>query len=144
VRGSVNPNGEPTATTLEFGSTAALGGRCTPDLQLPAANTVTTIKCKVSPNAPGVTVFYRIWAQNASGTSRGAIMSYTTLTSGPSSVSSTAASRPMIEGIADRLIQGVQATGPLDAITSMPRAAWWTSPSTPALITARMKIVEQR
>jgi hypothetical protein len=71
-------------------------------------------------------------------------MSYTTLTSGPSSVSSTAASRPMIEGIADRLIQGVQATGPLDAITSMPRAAWWTSPSTPALITARMKIVEQR
>jgi hypothetical protein len=45
----------------------------------------------------------------------------------------------VIEGIAEVLTQAVQATGPLDAMTSTPLAAFWTGPSTPALITARME-----
>jgi hypothetical protein len=139
VRGSVNPNGLATTATVEFGPTAALGATCPGTVDVPLTGSASVVFCTVSPNAPGVTVFYRIWAQNASGISTGEILSFTTLTSGPATGGAAAASRPVIEGIAEVLTQAVQATGPLDAMTSTPLAAFWTGPSTPALITARME-----
>ena len=138
VRGSVNPNDQPTIATVEFGPTAALGASCPGTVDVPLSGMASVVFCTVSPNGPGVTVFYRIWAQNAAGTSTGEVLSFTTLTSGAATVSSTTASRPELEGIAERLIEAVQTAGSLDARTSMLPGAWWTTPNTPALITARM------
>jgi phosphodiesterase/alkaline phosphatase D-like protein len=78
LNGTVNANGDSTAVTFEYGTTAAYGTTVTAD-QSPVTGTVDTAVSKgISGLATATTYHYRVVGVNGSGTSNGADMTFTT------------------------------------------------------------------
>ena len=76
----VQLGGESTNVSFDFGPTVALGQNTGSSLLAPSVLAHETFTDVVVPPAPGQTLYFRVRAVNASGTSLGAIMSYTSPT----------------------------------------------------------------
>jgi phosphodiesterase/alkaline phosphatase D-like protein len=92
LNGSVNPNGGATTASFEWGSTAALGGTCSPPVLLAAGNQATPVRCTVNGLTPGATLYFRVSAQNSGGTTQGQILVFTTPVPAPTAVTLAATS----------------------------------------------------
>ena len=77
LAGTVNPNGQATAYTFEYG-TATSFGSITPVVALDAAIADEPVSATLTGLSPGTTYFYRLIAANATGTSMGVVRSFTT------------------------------------------------------------------
>jgi hypothetical protein len=77
LTGEVNPKGQATAFTFEYGTTTGFGAITTP-VQLDSAGAVEPVTATATGLAPNTTYYYRVVATNASGTSVGFVMSFTT------------------------------------------------------------------
>jgi phosphodiesterase/alkaline phosphatase D-like protein len=77
LAGQVDPEGQATAFTIEYGTTTAFGA-ITPVVELDSASTLEAVSATASGLAPGTTYFYRVVAANPTGGSVGAVMSFTT------------------------------------------------------------------
>jgi 6-phosphogluconolactonase (cycloisomerase 2 family) len=92
LAGSVNPNGQATAYTFEYGTTTSFGS-ITPVVELDNANGPESVSSTVTGLASDTTYLYRVVADNASGTTTGAVMSFTTGPGGAPIVATGAASQ---------------------------------------------------
>ena len=81
LAGTVNPRRELTAYTFEYGTTTTFGS-ITPVVGLDAANVPEAVSASLTGLASNATYFYRLVATNATGTTTGAVLSFTT---GPAS-----------------------------------------------------------
>jgi Bacterial Ig-like domain (group 3)/FG-GAP-like repeat len=98
VSGQVNPNGQATAFTFEYGTSTSFGAISTV-VELDSAIANEPVSATLSGLAPDTTYFFRTVATNASGTGTGAVGTFTTgpggapvvTTGAPSGVSSTGA-----------------------------------------------------
>jgi hypothetical protein len=98
LAGTVNPAGQATAFTIEYGTTTSFGS-ITPVVALDSASSPEPVSATASGLTPDTTYLYRVVATNASGTTAGAVMSVTTgpgsipvvTTGAASSITSTAA-----------------------------------------------------
>jgi hypothetical protein len=96
LRGAVNPNGQQTNYTFDWGTTTGYGQQ-TPATSAGSGTAGKAVAANLTGLAPGTTYHYRLSATNASGTSAGQDRTFTTLpqptvsTGGPSAVSSTSA-----------------------------------------------------
>jgi phosphodiesterase/alkaline phosphatase D-like protein len=95
LAGTVNPSGQATAFTIEYGPTTSFGS-ITPVVELDSSNSPESVTATATGLAPDTTYLYRVVATNATGTTAGAVKSVTT---GPGSLP-------------------VATTGPATAITS--------------------------
>lgn len=77
LSGTVNAKGQPTAFTFEYGTTTAFGHIATVD-NAGDFNGSQQFSSRLSGLTAGTTYLYRIVATNPTGTSRGAVMSFTT------------------------------------------------------------------
>jgi hypothetical protein len=77
LRGTVNPRGQQAYFTIEYGTTTSFGS-ITPVVALDNANAVETVTATATGLTPNTTYLYRIVAINATGTSVGAVMAFTT------------------------------------------------------------------
>jgi phosphodiesterase/alkaline phosphatase D-like protein len=75
--GTVNPEGQATAFTFEYGPTEAFG-TITPVVELDSSISVEPVSASLSGLTPNSTYFYRVVASNAAGTSAGAVESFAT------------------------------------------------------------------
>ncbi len=80
LRSIVQLGGENTNVSFDFGPTVALGQNTGSALLAPTAPEHETFIYAVTPPPLGQSVFFRVRAENASGTSLGAILSYTSPT----------------------------------------------------------------
>ena len=80
LHSQVNPNGEATAFTFEYGTTLAFGSISAIDVA-GATNRRRTVSLPIGGLAPGTTYRYRIVATNANGTTTGSVASFTTAAS---------------------------------------------------------------
>jgi hypothetical protein len=80
--GTVNPEGQATSFTFEYGSGIAAGsptfGSITPVDETDHAFTAETVGATVTGLTPNTTYYYRLIAANATGTTTGSIQSFTT------------------------------------------------------------------
>jgi 6-phosphogluconolactonase (cycloisomerase 2 family) len=99
VAGQVNPRGQQTATTFEYGTSPSFG-TISPVIALDDADALEPVAASLTGLSPGTTYYYRLVATNASGTTFGAVASFTTapgslaplaITGGASGVSATGA-----------------------------------------------------
>jgi hypothetical protein len=74
---TVNPNRQQTYFTIEYGTTTSFGS-ITPVVALDDANSPEAVTATASGLASNTTYLYRVVAANATGTSVGAVMSFTT------------------------------------------------------------------
>jgi hypothetical protein len=81
LTGTVNPNKEQTTYHFEYGATTAYGA-VTPDQSAGNKNKASSVSAKLTSLAPSTTYHYRLVASNASGTTPGADMTFTTATAG--------------------------------------------------------------
>jgi hypothetical protein len=86
VVGQVNPNGQQTAYTFEYGTTVGFG-QITPVVALDSAGAPETVAASLGGLAPATTYYYRVVATNATGTSVGSVRSFATGPGGPPTVS---------------------------------------------------------
>jgi hypothetical protein len=82
VSGTVNPSREATAYTFEYGTSTAFGA-IAPVVELDSANSPESVTGALSALSPDTTYFYRVVATNATGTTAGTVLSFTT---GPAAV----------------------------------------------------------
>ncbi len=82
LAGQVNPRGQTTAFAFEYGTSTGFGA-VTPTVVLDGAGSPEPVSAAVSGLSPSTTYFYRVVAVNPSGTTRGAVMAFTT---GPTGV----------------------------------------------------------
>jgi hypothetical protein len=77
LSGSVNPEGQATAFTVEYGTSTSFGsiGAVT---ELDSAIAVEPVSASLAGLAPNTTYFYRVVATNATGTSTGSVLSFAT------------------------------------------------------------------
>jgi hypothetical protein len=85
LNGTVLPNKESTTYHFEYGTTTAYGS-VTPDVGGLGGNAGKAVSADISGLAPQTTYHFRLVATNASGTSTGADMFFTTTTGGPPAV----------------------------------------------------------
>jgi phosphodiesterase/alkaline phosphatase D-like protein len=98
MAGQVNPEGQATAFTFEYGPTLSFGTISTVD-ETDAAGALEPVAAALSGLSPDTTYFYRLVATNPTGTTFGAVSSFTTgpgglpvvTTGATSAVTSTAA-----------------------------------------------------
>jgi Tol biopolymer transport system component len=98
LRGTVNPNGEATQVWFEWGTATNLGS-ATPRQSIGSGTTATGVSAAASGLQPATTYFYRVAAENARGTTYGAIVQFQTqqvAPAAPSSLAATAASTSQI------------------------------------------------
>ena len=91
LNGQVNPRRQQTAFAFEYGTTLSFGS-LSPVVALDAANQPEAVSSAIGGLNPSTTYYYRVVATNASGTTTGAVMSFTTGPTGPPSVTTGAAS----------------------------------------------------
>ena len=77
LRGTVNPRGQTTSFTFEYGTTTSFGQITSVD-NAGNHSSIVPVSLPVSGLTPNTTYLYRIVATNATGTSVGAVMSFTT------------------------------------------------------------------
>jgi trimeric autotransporter adhesin len=77
LHGQVNPNGQQTAYTFEYGTSTSFGS-ITPVVALDDADALEPVSATLSGLAPDTTYYYRLVATNATGTTLGAVMTVTT------------------------------------------------------------------
>ena len=77
LSGTVNPEGQQTSFTFEYGTTNSFGHITAVDNAGSYGGTE-TVSLPASSLSPNTTYLYRIVATNATGTSNGAVMSFTT------------------------------------------------------------------
>lgn len=92
LRGSVNPNGVPTSYRFEYGVSQSLGGS-TETLEAGSGTGSVSVSIGVSDLEENRTHYFRIVAENQYGTTRGSLLSFTTL-SGGGEQTPTAETRP--------------------------------------------------
>jgi hypothetical protein len=109
LAGQVDPNGQATAFTFEYGTSTSFGS-ISPVVELDDANAVEPVAATLTGLAPDTTYLYRVVAVNATGSSSGAVMSFTTGPGAAPIVSTGAAG-------------GITATGATLAGTVDPQAA---------------------
>jgi hypothetical protein len=80
--GTVNPAGQSTSFTFEYGTTTSFGS-ITTVVELDSASSPEPVSATVAGLASNTTYLYRVVATNASGTTSGAVMSFTTGPGGP-------------------------------------------------------------
>jgi 6-phosphogluconolactonase (cycloisomerase 2 family) len=73
----VNPEGQATAYTFELGTTTSFGA-ITPVVELDSANAVESVSTTANGLSQNTTYFYRVVASNSTGTTVGAVRSFTT------------------------------------------------------------------
>lgn len=78
LNGSVNPNGGATSAYFEWGANCTLSNT-TPAQPVGSGTTNAAISATLSGLTPGTTYCYRLVGSNNAGTTRGAILSFTTL-----------------------------------------------------------------
>lgn len=96
LNGTVNANNQSSTVTFEYGLTTAYGTTVTADQSPVAGGVDTAVSKAISSLTPSTTYHYRVVATNASGTSYGADMTFTT-TVGPPVVTTGSAS-PLATG----------------------------------------------
>jgi phosphodiesterase/alkaline phosphatase D-like protein len=90
LNGTAAPNGVPTLTWFEYATNPSLtGAAATPTLPIGSGTSAVPLGTAISGLAPGTTYWFRTVAMSAGGTSRGAILSFTT-TASPSGSPPTA------------------------------------------------------
>jgi hypothetical protein len=105
LRGAVNPNGQQTNYTFEWGGTTAYGHQ-TPVTSAGSGVSGKSVVAGLTGLSPGTVYHYRLTATNASGPSTGQDQTFTTpalatvSTGGPSSVTSTSA---VVNGVVNPL-----------------------------------------
>ncbi|HEX3875052.1 MAG TPA: hypothetical protein VHW26_12945, partial [Solirubrobacteraceae bacterium] len=77
LAGTVNPSRQTTAFTFEYGTSTSFGS-ITPVVRLDSANRPEAVSAELSGLSSATTYFYRVVATNATGTSTGVVMSFTT------------------------------------------------------------------
>jgi phosphodiesterase/alkaline phosphatase D-like protein len=77
VAGTVNPNGQATAFTVEYGTSTSFGS-IAPVVQLDNADAVEAVTATLPGRTADTTDYYRIVATNATGTSSGAVSTFDT------------------------------------------------------------------
>jgi 6-phosphogluconolactonase (cycloisomerase 2 family) len=87
---SVDPEGQATAYTFEYGTTTGFGA-ITPVVELDSASSPETVSSPTGELTPNTTYLYRVVATNASGTTAGSILAFTTGPGGPPAVTTGAA-----------------------------------------------------
>ncbi|HEY5197092.1 MAG TPA: beta-propeller fold lactonase family protein [Solirubrobacteraceae bacterium] len=87
---TVNPEGQATAYTFEYGTTTSFGS-ITPVVELDSANAPETVSSTASGLAQNTTYLYRVVASNAAGTTVGVVRSFTTGPVGPPTASTGSA-----------------------------------------------------
>jgi phosphodiesterase/alkaline phosphatase D-like protein len=83
LNGTVNANGSSTTVTFEYGFDTSYGFTWTADQSPVTGNTNTAVTATLSELLPNTLYHYRVAATNASGTTNGADMTFTTLPSPP-------------------------------------------------------------
>jgi phosphodiesterase/alkaline phosphatase D-like protein len=91
LAGQVNPEGQATAFTFEYGTTTSFGNISTLD-ETDAAGTLEPVVVPLSGLAADTTYFYRLVATNGAGTAFGSVSSFTTGPGGAPIVTTGAAS----------------------------------------------------
>jgi uncharacterized protein YjiK len=91
LAGQVNPNGQQTAYTFEYGTSTAFGS-ITPVVALDNADVLEAVTAHPTGLSPDTTYYYRLVATNATGTSSGSVGVFSTGPGGPPVVSTGAAS----------------------------------------------------
>lgn len=86
LTGSVDTKGQPTTYAFQFGATTSYGGQSA-TVTLPASSTTTAVNAALSNLPAGRTFHYRLVANNRSGTTNGADMTFTTSAPGHPSAS---------------------------------------------------------
>jgi trimeric autotransporter adhesin len=91
VAAQVNPNGQQTAFTFEYGTSTSFGA-ISPVVALDDADALEPVSSTLAGLTAGTTYYYRVVASNASGTTLGAVGSFTTAgaTAPPSATTGTA------------------------------------------------------
>ena len=77
VAGTVNPSRQATAYTVEYGTSTTFGS-IAPVVELDSGNSPEAVTSTLSGLSTNTTYLYRVVASNATGTSTGAVMSFTT------------------------------------------------------------------
>jgi hypothetical protein len=77
MNGTVNPRRQATAMTFEYGTTLSFGSM-TPVVALDSANQPESVSAAATGLAPSTTYYYRVVGTNATGTSAGIVMAFTT------------------------------------------------------------------
>ena len=77
VKGTVNPEGQPTTYYFEYGTTTSYGSQ-TPMTSAGAASAAANVAAPIASLAPNTTHHYRLVATNASGTALGSDVSFKT------------------------------------------------------------------
>lgn len=89
IAGTVNAHGQATAYTIEYGTTTSLGNITAP--QSAGSSTAgLAVTVPMGGLSPGTTYYYRLVATNATGTARGAVMSFTTVPTAPTAITGAA------------------------------------------------------
>ena len=89
VAGTVNAHGQATAYTIEYGTTTSFGSITAP--QSAGSGTAgLAVTVPMGGLSPGTTYYYRLVATNATGTTVGAMMSFTTVPAAPTVVTGAA------------------------------------------------------
>jgi phosphodiesterase/alkaline phosphatase D-like protein len=91
LSGQVNPSGQPTAFTFEYGPTTSFGSISTV-VQLDDATVPEPVSASLTGLTPDTTYYYRLVATNAAGTAAGSDMRFTTGPGGAPIVMTGAAS----------------------------------------------------
>jgi hypothetical protein len=91
LAGTVNPAGQATAFTFEYGTTTSFGSLA-PVVELDSASSPEPVSAMLTGLASNTTYLYRVVATNATGTSSGAVGSFTTGPGGLPVVTTGAAS----------------------------------------------------
>lgn len=92
VAGAVNPEGQPTSFTFEYGLTTSFGAISTV-VELDNARAVEQVQASLTGLTPNHTYLYRVVATNATGTTSGSVQSFTTGPGGTPVVSTGGASQ---------------------------------------------------
>ncbi len=90
LNGIVNANNDSTTVTFEYGETAAYGSSADADQSPVSGTTDTIVSATITGLTEGVTYHYRVVATNASGTTTGADMTFTTGVTPPTAISQAA------------------------------------------------------
>lgn len=96
LNGSVNPNKEVTTYRFEYGTTTAYGSQTPADTV--SGNNPKAVSAGITALSPSTTYHFRVVAENPSGKSEGADMTFTTPAAGPAAVTIAATPRVVTFG----------------------------------------------